>query len=254
MLKNLCFQTVVLEKILESPLNCKNKPVNPKGNQPWIFIGKTDAEAEAPILWSLMWRADSLERTLMLGKTEGRRRGDNRKWDGWMVPPTQWTWIWANSGRWLKTGKPGVLQSMGSQRVGHDLMTEQQLENAILGFTVSTVQRGIQFKEYWCTVSTTGPIAESSKLHFLASSTTVWLNRLYILPLSTSNSSVPFISLSCFFCVTSLLKSWRHSRKSFRGISFQQITLSWLSSLWCCRTHRKQLMLWFRKRYRWCLW
>ena len=78
--KNWCFPTEALEKTLESPLDCKEiKPVNPKGNQPWIFTGRTEAEAEAPILWSLMWRANSLENTLMLGKTEGRkRRGQQR--------------------------------------------------------------------------------------------------------------------------------------------------------------------------------
>ena len=72
--KNWCFSTVVLEKTLESPLDCKIKPVNPKGNQPWIFIGRTDAEAEAPILWPPMWRVNSMEKTLMVGKIEGRRR------------------------------------------------------------------------------------------------------------------------------------------------------------------------------------
>ena len=73
--KNWCFWTVVLEKTLESPLNCKEiKPVNPKGNQPWIFIGSTDAEAEVSVLGHLMQRADSLEKTLMLGKIEGIRR------------------------------------------------------------------------------------------------------------------------------------------------------------------------------------
>ena len=73
--KNWCFWTVVLEKTLESPLDCKEiKPAHPKGNQPWIFIGRTDAEAETPILWLLMWTTDSLENTLMLRKTEGRRR------------------------------------------------------------------------------------------------------------------------------------------------------------------------------------
>ena len=77
-LKNWCFWTIVLEKTLESPLDCKEiQPVNPKGNQSWIFTGRTDAEAEAPILWLLMWRTDSLEKTLMLGKTEARRR---REW------------------------------------------------------------------------------------------------------------------------------------------------------------------------------
>ena len=73
----------------------------------------------------LMGRTDSLEKTLMLGKIEGGRR-DDRGWDGWMASPTQWTWVWANSGRWWWTGKPGLLQFMGSQRVGHDWATEQQ--------------------------------------------------------------------------------------------------------------------------------
>ena len=62
-------------KILESPLDCKEiQLVHPKGNQSWVFIGRTDVEAETPIFWPLMWRADSFEKTLMLGKTEGRRR------------------------------------------------------------------------------------------------------------------------------------------------------------------------------------
>ena len=74
----------------------------------------------------LMQRADSLEKTLMLGKTEGRRR---RRWqrikDDWMASPTQWTWIWASSGRCWRTGKPGVLWPMGLQGVGHDWVTQQ---------------------------------------------------------------------------------------------------------------------------------
>ena len=73
-----------------------------------------------------MRRTDPLEKTLMLGKIEGRRRGDNRGWNGWMASPIQWTWVWVRSGSWWWTGKPGVLQSMGSQGVGHDLVTEQQ--------------------------------------------------------------------------------------------------------------------------------
>ena len=67
----------------------------------------------------LMRRADSFEKTLMLGKLEGRRRRANRGWDGWMALLTRWTWVWASSGSWWKTGKPGLLQSMGSQRVRH---------------------------------------------------------------------------------------------------------------------------------------
>ena len=75
--KNWCFWTLMLEKTLESSLDCKEiKPVNPKGNQSWIFIERTDAEAETPIFGQLMWKTDSFEKTLMLGKIEGgRRRG-----------------------------------------------------------------------------------------------------------------------------------------------------------------------------------
>ena len=73
--KNWCFWTVVLEKTLASPLDCKEiQPVYPKGDQSWVFIGRTDHEAETPILWPLMWRIDSLEKTLMLGGLGGRRR------------------------------------------------------------------------------------------------------------------------------------------------------------------------------------
>ena len=79
-LKNWCLWTVVLEKTLESALYCKQiQPFHPKGDQSWIFIGRTDAEGETPVLWPLMQRADSLEKTLMLGGIEdGRRRGWQR--------------------------------------------------------------------------------------------------------------------------------------------------------------------------------
>ena len=78
--KNRCFQIVVLEKTLESPLDCKEiKPGNPKGNQPWIFIGRTDAEAEVPVLWHPIWRTNSLEKTLTLGKIDSRRRRGRQK-------------------------------------------------------------------------------------------------------------------------------------------------------------------------------
>ena len=74
--KNWCFWTAVLEKTLESPLDSKIKPVNPKGNQSWIFTERTDAETKAPAFWppDNLWRANSLEKTLMLGEIEGRRR------------------------------------------------------------------------------------------------------------------------------------------------------------------------------------
>ena len=119
------FWTVVLEKTLESPLGCKEtQPVNPKGNQSWIFIGGTDAEAEGPVLGHLMWRTDSLEKTLILGKIEGmRRRGWQRM--RWLDDITDSTYlIWASSKNWWWAGKPGMLQSMRSQRVEHDWATE----------------------------------------------------------------------------------------------------------------------------------
>ena len=72
----------------------------------------------------LMQRFDSFEKTLILGKFEGRRRRDDREWDGWMASLTQWTWIQASSRIWWWTMKPGMLQSMGSQRVGHDWAIE----------------------------------------------------------------------------------------------------------------------------------
>ena len=72
----------------------------------------------------LMPRADSFEKTLILGKIEGRRRRGNRGWNGWMASPTWWTWIWVISGSCWWTGRPGMLWSMGSQRIGHDWTTE----------------------------------------------------------------------------------------------------------------------------------
>ena len=124
-LKNSCFWTVVLEKTLESPLDCKEiQPVNSisqlNWNQSWIFIGRTDAEAETPILRPTDRRTDTgcWERLKVGGE------GDDRGWDGGMESLPQWTWAWVSFGNWWWTGKPGVLQSMGSQRIRFDWATE----------------------------------------------------------------------------------------------------------------------------------
>ena len=114
-LKNWCFRTMVWEKTLESPLDCKEiKPVNPKGNQFWIFIGRTDAEAETPILWSPDMKNWLIGKDPDAGKDwRQEEEGMDRGRDGWMASMTRWTRVWASSRRWWRTGKPGVLQSTG---------------------------------------------------------------------------------------------------------------------------------------------
>ena len=95
------------------------KEINPEYSSERLML-----KLKFQYLGHLMQRANSLEKTLMLGKTEGKRRGD-RGWDGWMASPTQWTWVWAGSRRrW--TGRPAVLQSMGSQRIGHNRTTNPE--------------------------------------------------------------------------------------------------------------------------------
>ena len=123
--KNWCFWTVMLEKTVESPLDCKEiKPVNPKGNQSWIFIGRTDAEAETPVPRPPDVKNLLTGKDMMLWKIAGGREGNDRGWDGCMASLTRWTWVWVSSRSWWWTGRPGVLQSMGLQRVEHDLVTE----------------------------------------------------------------------------------------------------------------------------------
>ena len=123
--KNWCFWTVVLEKTLESPLDCKEiEQIHSEGDQPWDFFGRNDAKAETPVLGHLMRRVDSLEKTLCWEGLGAGGEGDGRGWDGWMTSLTQWTWIWMNSGSWWWIGRPGVLRFMGMQRVRHDWVTE----------------------------------------------------------------------------------------------------------------------------------
>ena len=119
--KNWCFWTVVLEKTFESLLDCK------RSNQSILKEINTEYSLEGLMLklklqyfGHLMWRADSLKRPWFWERSKAGREGDDRGWDGWMTSLSQWAWIWASSGRWWRTGKPGVLQSMGIQRVRHD--------------------------------------------------------------------------------------------------------------------------------------
>ena len=129
---------MVLEKTLERPLDCKEiQPVHPEGDKSWVFIGRTDAEAETPILWPphakelTHWKRPWCCEGLEAGE------GDNRGWDGWMASPTPWAWVWVNSKSLWWTGGPGVLRFMGSQRVGHDWATELNWLNVSVIYVLS---------------------------------------------------------------------------------------------------------------------
>ena len=118
--KNWCFWTVVLEKTLESSLNCKEiQPVHPKGDQSWVFTGMTDVETETPILWPpdakswLIWKDPDAGKDWG-GEENGKTEDEMVEWHHW-VNGHEFGW-WA--------GRPGMLQSMGLQRVGHGWATE----------------------------------------------------------------------------------------------------------------------------------
>ena len=104
-LKNWCFWTVVLEKTLESPLDCKEiQPIHSKGDKSWVYIGRTDVKAETLATWceelTHLKRPWCWERLKVVGE------GHDRGWGSWMVSLTQWTWVWVNTGSWWWTGKP----------------------------------------------------------------------------------------------------------------------------------------------------
>ena len=123
-LKNWCFWTVVLEKTLETPLDCKEiRSVLGVHWKDWCWSWNSNTLA----IWC--GELTHLKRPWCWERLRVRGEGDNRGWDGWMASPTQWTWIWASSGSWWWTVWPGVLQSMGLQRDGHNLRTEQQQEH-----------------------------------------------------------------------------------------------------------------------------
>ena len=140
--KNWCFWTVVLEKTLESPVDCKEiQLVHSEGDQSWVFFGRNDAKAETPILWPPHAKSWLIGKDSDAGRDWGAgAEGDARGWDGWMASPTQWTWVWVNSRSWWWTGRPGMLQFMGSQRVGHDWATE-------LNWTELTIKKHIKLYE-----------------------------------------------------------------------------------------------------------
>ena len=121
--KNWCFWPVVLEKTLESPLDCKEiKPVHPKAISLEYSLEELMLKLKLQYFSHLMGRSDSLEN--ILERLKAGAEGDDKGWGGWMASPTRWTWVWVSSGSWWWTGKPGMLQSMGFQRVRHNWVTQ----------------------------------------------------------------------------------------------------------------------------------
>ena len=155
-LKNWWFWIVVLEKTLESPLDCKEiQPVHLKGAQSWVFIGRTDVEAETPILWPPDEGLTHLKRPWCWERLRAGGEGDHRGWDGWMASPTRWTWVWVDARSWWWTGRPGVLRFMGSQRVGCD-WTE-------LNWTVPRIRDAClaRLSQKWCCAVYSASIQEA---------------------------------------------------------------------------------------------
>ena len=123
--RKLSAEKLMLEKTLESPLDCKEiQPVHSKGDQPWVFFRRNDAKAETPVLWPPHAKSWLIGKDWCWEVLGARGEGDDRGWDGWMASPTRWTWVLLNSGSWWWTRRPGVLQFMGSQGVKHNWETE----------------------------------------------------------------------------------------------------------------------------------
>ena len=117
--------TVVLEKILVSPLDCKKiQPVHPKEISPEYSLEGLMLRLKLQYFGHLMGRTDSLEKIWWRERLKTGGEGDDRGWDDWIASPNHWTWVWVSSESCWWTGKPGVLQSTGLQRVRHDWETE----------------------------------------------------------------------------------------------------------------------------------
>ena len=138
--KNWCFWTVVLEETLESLLDCKEtQPVHPKRDQSWVFLGRTDAEAETPVLWPPHVKSWLIGKDPDAGRDWGQEEkgATEDEMAGWHHR-LNGQWVWVNSQSWWWTGRPGVLRFMGSQRVGHEWATELNwiISIAIISFTI----------------------------------------------------------------------------------------------------------------------
>ena len=137
----------MLEKTLESPLDCKEiQPVHPKGDQSWVFIGRSDVETETPILWPPNAKKWLICKDPDAGKDwrqeeKGMTEGEMVGWHHWWT----WTWVWVDSGIWWWTGRPGMLWFMVLQKVGHNWATEMNwtelmaIETKVIGILEFTM-------------------------------------------------------------------------------------------------------------------
>ena len=142
----------------------------------------------------LMWRTDSFEKALMLERLKAGGEGDNRGWDGWMASPTRWTWVWVSSRSWWWIGNPGVLQSMGLQRVEHDWVTE-------LNWSHTTAEAGRMTAGCFLTISVRTNMVQRTASHpAYVTKRLLWAQKLDLssplLPTRQTNHSVPLFSPS----------------------------------------------------------
>ena len=183
-LKNWCFWIVVPWTTRRSNQSIL-KEINPGYSSEGLML-----KLKLQIFGHLMRKADSLEKTLWCWerlKAEGE--GDDRWWDGWMASPTQWTRVWANSRTWWMTGKPGVLQSMGLQRIRHDLATEQQSVQRFPSDPFDSISTPL------CITSLTfsEALKFSGSLYLLVG---LWTNHLTLTPPGTCEMAIPLLPRS----------------------------------------------------------
>ena len=183
--KNWCFWTVVLEKTLESSLDCKEiKKVNPKGNHFWIVMRGTYWDWSSNTLATWWKELTHWETPWCWGRLKAGGEGEERGQDGWMESHAWWIWVWASSGSWWWIGKPGVLQSIGSQRVRQHLATEQQQHSKKLKYSwkakfMRRASIGVgDFKNFFLYfVLEYGRLRSGTLLTYL----TCWLHKLQVL-------------------------------------------------------------------------
>ena len=158
--KNWCFWTVVLEETLESPLDSKEiQPVNSKGNLSWLFIARTAAEVETPILWPPDVKNWLIGKDPDAGKDwkqeeKGMTENEILGWHHWLDG-----YEWVNSRSWWWTGRSGVLQSMGSQRVRHDWVTELNLLACEISETVQYFELSLALSFCGVGLTISSPVA-----------------------------------------------------------------------------------------------